>query len=128
MSQHAIDNARGWLSIIQEHVTALEAAEPGTDEHEAARQTIEDSVLSVQVRDGWRSCGQRHEAEAEEYEILLTTGGPALRIWGELDCYQPDEWPKLQWQDWGTPWTDYPLGEERDAVTAFARVFYFDEG
>lgn len=46
--------------------------------------------------------------------VLLSTGGPALRIIGGLDEYgQPNE-PRLQWQDWGTPWTDHHISEESE--------------
>jgi hypothetical protein len=130
---HAISNGRGWLQSIREAVAKLAAAEESGDS-DAAREEIYESVLSVRVRDGWRSPGDRTaaecDAEPEEYEILLSTGGPALRIYGELDHGEtPDDWPELQWQDWGTPWTPMPLEEgDREAVTRFARVFYFGEG
>jgi hypothetical protein len=65
-----------------------------------------------------------------EYQILLSTGGPALRIVGELSKHgEPEGEPVLQWQDWGTPWTTYPLDEaEREAVGHYAAQFYYREG
>ena len=96
---------------------------PCTDA-DAARERIEESPLSVQVRDGWRSPGDNLTG-AEEFEILLSTGGPALRIRGELDQGQPSRaW--LEYQDWGTPWTQY-FEVEQDTLLAFCQVFYFGE-
>lgn len=72
------------------------------------RQRIEESPLSVQVRSGWYSPGGHDPANPpEEFEILLSTGGPALRIRGELDehCQPSRAW--LEYQDWGTPWTEF---------------------
>jgi hypothetical protein len=134
MSEHAIGNAEAWLSNIRDMVAAIGAAEESGDDKaiEEARDAVQESVLSVMVRDDWHSPGQAHDAvgRAVEYEILLTTGGPALRIYGQLDGHdQPDDEPHLQWQDWGTPWTPYALNQaEREAVSAFAGQFYFGEG
>lgn len=129
-NQHAKDNARGWLDNIAQLVTALKKTEKlksgkGYDE---AREAIEESPLSVEVRSGWHAVGATPDEPAAEYCILLTTGGPALRIVGALDNGSPDEWPRLEWQDWGVPWTAYKLsGRQRDNVCAFASVFYFGD-
>lgn len=98
-------------------------------DEDSAHERIQEDALSVQVRSGWFTPG--HEGErlrAEEFEILLCTGGPACRIIGELDdCGQPDSC-RLQHQDWGTPWTEYFLNsEQRDYVLTYCRVFYFGE-
>lgn len=123
---HAIKNARAWLAEIRERVAELEAAASGTDAEDEIREQITESVLAITVRSGWHSPGER--ADPEEYQILLSTGGPALRIIGELTRDGPDEFPSLQWQDWGVPWTNYRLDEDetRDVAT-FARCFYFGE-
>lgn len=98
---------------------------------EDARERIEESALSVQVRGGWYIPGEAHDriGEPEEFEILLTTGGPALRIRGELDehCQPRRAW--LEYQDWGTPWTEFlgPEAPSQDDLLAFASVFYFGE-
>ena len=62
----------------------------------------------------------------EEFKNLLTWGGAALRIIGELDNYGPVN-PKLQFQDWGTPWTDFEIKTEsqQDALNWFCNCFYF---
>lgn len=130
---HAISNARAWLETIRELVLKLNDDGLTDEQREEARQEIEEGPLSVQVRDGWRTPGaatRLTEGEgAEEYAILLSTGGPALRIYGQLGQWnQPDDEPRLQWQDWGVPWTDYPLDrDEADDVAAYARCFYMED-
>lgn len=95
------------------------------------REEIDQSVLSVRVRNGWSIPGVINgEGEPEEYEILLSTGGPALRIYGQLEAHsQPGEFPELQWQDWGTPWTRYrdTTDDEEEAIRRFVSCFYFGE-
>lgn len=73
----------------------------------------------------WLADNDGAEAEDEEFMILLSTGGPALRIRGELSSGEPDRaW--LEYQDWGTPWTEHvATGSDHAALLTFCRVFYF---
>jgi hypothetical protein len=103
-----------------------EAFDIEPDDREEGRREIEESVLSVEVRDGWRTPGDTGADGAEEYRILLTTGGPALRIFGTLGAHGEPESAELQMQDWGTPWTRYADADE-DTLLQFARHFYFGE-
>jgi hypothetical protein len=120
-TNHAIDNAKSWLGSIHEMVAALEVTS------EQAQDRIQESVLCVEVRTSWHTVGD-DDSKPTEYNILLTTGGPALRIIGDLDKYCQPENARLEWQDWGTPWTEYPLeAEDDDAVLTFAQQFYFGE-
>jgi hypothetical protein len=75
------------------------------------------------VRDGWYQPGRPNEYGPEEYEILLSTGGPALRIYGKLGRDDEPETAELQMQDWFLPWQRYPTAEE--PLLQFARYFYF---
>ena len=115
MSDNAIQNAKAWLENIGEMVAAYNAANDSLDGAglDEAWDVINSAPLSVQVRSGWAAPGA--PLKAEEYEILLSTGGPALRIIGGIDeGGEPHSW-RLQWQDWGTPWTCYaPLSEDED--------------
>jgi hypothetical protein len=128
---HAKDNATAWFAEIKELVTALGAEEACTNAYYEIEQRIQEGPLSVLVRDGWRSPGQASDDGAEEYEILLSTGGPALRIYGRLNQFDEPESAALQYQDWGTPWTDwYPEDETTVDETArvlrtYAECFYF---
>lgn len=133
--------ARYKLESIAEMVRALRKASDGEEvtidgdgpyDEDGVRERIEESVLSVQVRSGWVNPGTE-KFKAEEFELLLCTGGPAVRIVGELDEYgQPTE-ARIQHQDWGTPWTDYPAtmpgddDDEDDLLMEYCRVFYFGE-
>jgi len=88
-------------------------AEEWQDYHneDDAEQRISESVLEVLVRGDWHTPGEH--SEDAEFEILLTTGGPALRIRGELDHQGEPRRAWLEHQDWGTPWTPF-----WDATTA----------
>lgn len=119
------------MENIREMVAALDAANGKGDADEKAREAIDEAPLSLQVRGGWYSPGARVIVGApEEFEILLSTGGPALRIIGEFGQYNEPESARLQWQDWGTPWTDYVDTSEEDdgALMTFAGAFYWGEG
>ena len=92
---------------------------------EEARERIQESPLSVQVRSGWRSVGDDH-GDPEEFEILLSTGGPALHIRGELGAHCEPSRAWLEYQDWGTVWTQY-FDVEQTTLLAYCSVFYFGE-
>lgn len=137
---HAEQNAKNWLEKIEEMVKALdgECEECGLIEgchvtgcsldddssREEAEQRIQEAPLSVEVRSGWAN--HPVDFEAQEYRILLTFGGPALQIVGEIGRHGQPETATLQYQDWGTPWTDYRPSNQ-DALLTFARQFYFGE-
>jgi hypothetical protein len=105
---------------------ADESIEPDDFEfdEDEARQTIQDDALSVLVRSDWYELGSE-DNEPAEFEILLCTGGPAVRIVGDLDGGSPSR-PRLQYQDWGTPWTEY-FDVERDTLQTFCEQFYFGD-
>lgn len=105
---------------------------PATDEdrkdyhdEDRAREMIEEDPLSIEVRSGWHTPGEGNEND--EYMILLCTGGPAVRIIGDLNRGQP-ETAKLQYQDWGTPWTEFMLKHDKyETLLAYAQQFYFGD-
>jgi hypothetical protein len=133
---HAIENGKGWMASIVELIDELAAARdaaaqdaPGADEKaDEIRQRIEEGPLSVTVRGSWHTPGDPEGNNPVEYEILLSTGGPALRIYGELDEFKQPESFHLQWQDWFKPWTECDItDEEREALGEYAACFYFGE-
>jgi hypothetical protein len=93
---------------------------------EKAEEHIHQDALSVEVRDNsWATPGQA-EYSPTQFNILLTTGGPALRIMGQLDEWQEPRRAWLEYQDWGTPWTEYHGDNaSQDALLTYARCFYF---
>lgn len=100
----------------------LEAIDDVTNEEEA-RERIFEMPLSVEVRSGWVNQGE--EMVAEEFNILLTTGGPAIQIMGELDASGLPSRARLQYADWGRGWRDY-YGPDRDpdSLLKFSRQFF----
>lgn len=96
---------------------------------EGIEETMREAALSVEVRSDWHdpSCGP---AIPEEFCILLSTGGPALRVMGELDEWAEPSRCWLEHQDWGTPWTQYfsRSAERATALRWFASLFYYGKG
>jgi len=105
----------------------LEAAAGDCDDEECAQQRIQDDPLEIAVRSGWFNPGEE-KPEAEKFMILLSTGGPAARIVGELDQYKQPARAWLEHQDWFTPWIEYH-GEnsDADALLTYCRQFYFGD-
>lgn len=117
-----------WDEENAEELAELEAAvkiEGEEIDADSCRERIQESPLSVEVRSGWHAPGAAPEAP-EEFMILLSTGGPALRIMGDLDEHGQPTRAYLQYQDWGTPWTDYSEGSG-EILLRWASVFYFGE-
>jgi hypothetical protein len=112
-----------WKADNAEELAELEdAAGECTDEDEA-RQIIQEDALEVQVRSDWENPGA--PLEAVEFMILLCTGGPAVRIVGELNRGEPCRaW--LEYQDWGTPWAQW-FGAKSDTLCEYAANFFFGE-
>lgn len=109
-----------------EELRELEAAAGDCESEDDAREAIENDPLSIEVRSGWASVGE--EMAAEEFQILLCTGGPAVRIVGELDQYKEPCRAWLEYQNWFTPWTEYhgDTISHSDLLT-YCRAFYFGE-
>lgn len=122
---HAKDQAKAQLSSIIEMVKELNNHDGDDDAREEAQQTIREDALSVEIRSDWHEPGATPDLSSE-YTILLCTGGPACRIIGDLSKYQEPETARIEYQDWGTPWTNYPLtSEQEEDVITYARQFYF---
>ena len=117
---HAKDQAAAQLHSIEEMLSAITKAE-GTPEEDELRDQLTQDALEVATRTEFNG--------SREYMILLCTGGPAVRILGELDdSMEPRPLSaRLQYQDWGTPWTDYPLTQkEENTLTDYAQYYYFE--
>ena len=134
MTDHAIQNARGHAESITAIMEAMKQAKDGEPvEYEgeifgdvdSLRERAEEMPLEISVRSGWHNPCDTDQAP-EEYLILLSTGGPALRITGDLEGGEAVT-AELQWQDWGTLWTRHhdTTTEEDAAILEYAQLFYF---
>lgn len=100
----------------------LEADAGQCKNRDEAVERISEDALDVTIR-GERRNG---EWEADEFTILLSTGGPAVRIKGELDGNGEPDRAWLEVQDWGKPWTQYfPASQE--TLLTYSRQFVFAE-
>lgn len=122
----AKQQAKAQLSSIIGMVVGMESTKDDDKQQEAALRIIQEDPLSVEVRTGWYTPGSKDNTEPAEYNILLCTGGPACRIIGDLDRYGEPESARIEYQDWGTPWTEYRIDSEEEAkVLLYARQFFF---
>lgn len=94
------------------------------DSQESVQDRIQETPLSVEIRSGWASVGD--EMTAEEFRIVLCTGGPAVQIRGELDFNGLPNRAWIEYQDWGTPWVQY-FDADQDTLIEFCNHFYFGE-
>ena len=86
---------------------------------EEAREEIENDALEV-------ATGKEFNG-TKTYMILLSTGGPATRIIGELDEHGQPTTATFQFQDWFLPWTEAQLSqEEKQTLIKYAEFFYFE--
>jgi hypothetical protein len=113
----------------REELHAIESAAGDCKDREDAEQRIHEDPLSIEVRGDWCDpAGAMDRMEPPtEFRILLGTGGPAVRIIGELDASGQPKSATLQTQDWFLPWTDYRDADEETLLT-YCRCFYFGEG
>ena len=102
----------------------MEATREGCVDAYEARDAIIEDALSIDVRSDWHTPG--YPGAVTEYCITLTTGGPAVRIVGDLNQWKQPSSATLQVRDWGTDWTDYDEADE-DTLLGYADCFYFGE-
>ena len=136
-TNHAIENGRGHL----ENIVDLFRQYQNADSHDM-QENIQERCHEIPLSIDWRSSGWcpvgENTCEPDEGQILLTTGGPALRILVDLSQgYACD--PALQWQDWGTPYYTLSIGKENwcdikmeaeeseEALAWFVSMFWWGE-
>lgn len=125
-AQQAVEEAQQahaqWVKDYSEELQNLKNEAGECENEEQARERIQEDPLEVQVRSDWTSPSE--ELTASEFMILLCTGGPAVRIVGELSEHGEPERAWLEYQDWGTPWTRF-YDVESDTLVEYASHFYF---
>lgn len=131
---NARNQARAQYDSISEMVKALRKAEKSDndDARDDATQRIQEDALSIQVRSGWYTPGADKSDLSRkpcEFEILLCTGGPAVRIVGDVGDHGEPKNARLEFQDWFTPWTQWQDNKQiEETLLAYCRCFYFEEG
>jgi hypothetical protein len=124
-SYESLDDAKAVVAEAIEDET-IDDPDGFEFDEEAAREAIEEDPLSVEVRSDWYTPGSENR-EPGEYCILLCTGGPAVRIVGDLDNGEPSS-ARIEHQDWFTPWQELIVNSnDRAALLRYARCFYYGE-
>ena len=104
-----------------EELEGLTAEAAGYESREDVEERIQEYPLSVEVREGWKEPGT--VGNLDDFQILLCTGGPAVRIRGELNNGEPCRaW--IEYQDWGTPWMQF-FDANQSVLVDFCSRFYF---
>ena len=109
---HALKYMHSVASIV-ELVQNYRAAINDREDHRAfeeAEQAIHEDPLEIKMRSGWQDPGDRPLSGDGEFFILLSTGGPATRIFGELYRGSIDS-AVFQGQDWFEAWRNVDLYE-----------------
>ena len=125
-NKRASDQAFAQLEAIVELVDKFESAKNDSD-LDKAEQAIQENSLSAQVRSDWEDSSET--LKAAEFNILLCTGGPDVRIIGDLSEDGEAVKVSIQHQDWGTHWQTIGMtNEQASKVLTYCRQFYFGEG
>ena len=98
-----------------EELTELEESAGDCADADDAQQRIYDDPLSVQFRSGWVSRGD--EMSAEEFRIVLCTGGPHVELVGDVDCSRI----RVLYKDWGGSGELFDF--DHDAVAQYVSHF-----
>jgi hypothetical protein len=125
IEDQANDNQSVFHNASVEYL-ALKDAANGNNNEEHAREAIQNDALSVEVRKDWYAPGHEDD-KPSEFQILLCTGGPAVRIMGELDDNGEPCRAWIEYQDWGTPWMHAVSVIDNDTLLTYCQQFYFGE-
>lgn len=121
------EHKAGWAKCNPdeaEELAELESQAGECTDREEAETRIQEDPLSIEFRSGWVS--SKSDMEPEEFCILLSTGGPASRIVGEIRDGHAHR-PRLEVQDWGTVWTEFHHSQEDiEALGAYCGQFCFE--
>lgn len=104
----------------REELAELERIADGCADADEARDRIMEDPLSVETRSGWVSVGD--EMTADEYRIVLCTGGPHVEIVGDLDQHGTPSNVRIVFRDWGESGELFDF--DHDAVLTYAQYFF----
>ena len=118
----ALDNRAETCSTRRECWDAVASGLDFDTAREDAERAIQEDPLSLQYRSGWYTPGSEESLDPEEFEVLLATGGPAVRIIGEFGERGSIDSARLQAQDWFTPWTNYRASEAGATLRRYCEI------
>lgn len=118
------EEAPGLTTQDWQELHDLEALADGCESDEDALERIYEDPLEIAIRSDWCSSGD-YPGPPAGFKILLTTGGPAVRIIGGLDEFGDPVRARLEVQDWFTTWTEYPHADE-SVLLRYAECFAFE--
>lgn len=113
-----------WDEENAEELKDLENEAGKCTSEDEARERIQEDPLSVEVRSAWGVVGG--DLSAAEFRIVLCTGGPHVEIRGELDHNGTPCRAWMQYQDWGTPMTQF-YSVSQSTLLTYCQEFYFGE-
>lgn len=108
------------LDGLREELAELERIADGCADADEARDRIMEDPLSIETRSGWVSVGD--EMSAEEYRIVLCTGGPHVEIVGDLDQHGAPCRVRIVYHGWGDSGELFDF--DHAAVLAYAQQFF----
>jgi hypothetical protein len=117
------DDPAAWAAANPEDAAELAALDTAAGDHadrDSAEQRIAEDPLSIRV------FGERVDGvwQADRVEVLLATGGPAVRVMAELDEHGEPSRAWLEVQDWGKPWTHHYGGEgSGETLLSYCQAF-----
>jgi hypothetical protein len=90
-------------------------------------EQLSEMGLSVEIRSGWTIEGAPFEAE--EFRIVLCSGGPTVQIHGTLDRDNIPENAWIEYQHWDIPMTrlNTITEEQKELLLEFTQLFYYGE-
>lgn len=132
ISEHNVSPAQAreiWRCQTDEATVAefyeLEQQAGEFEDAESVDFAIYEDPLSVEFRSGWTNPGEK--LQAEEFRIVLCTGGPHVELQGELDYSGEPSRVRVLFKDWGESGEYYPSDSEREALMTYcARVATYD--
>ena len=99
-------------------------------DREAIAEAIDQEISKTRYQFGSVRIGRTsaQSLKPAEFEILLSTGGPATRIVGELNQYKEPTWPRHNIRGWFKPWTEYldATSAQDEALDWYLGQFYFE--
>jgi len=98
-----------------EELAELEEQAGEYESFDDVEEAINNNALSIEFRSGWGD--DKEGMTAEEYRVVLCTGGPHVELQGDLNRYGEPESVRVLYKGWGESGELYSFN--RDAVMAY---------